>query len=52
MPSKVLTDAQVRKVRKSYKTGKFTQTELARRFDVSQNGISKIVNGLRRADVR
>jgi len=52
MPSKVLTDAQVRTVRKSFKTGKYTQTQLALKFNVSQNGISKIVNRQRRADVR
>jgi len=52
MPSKVLTDNEVRRIRKSYNTGKVTQTALADRFGVSQNGISKIILKQRRADVR
>lgn len=52
MPSKVLTDNEVRSVRKSFKSGKFTQTELAKKFDVTQSGISHIILKRRRADVR
>lgn len=38
-----LTEEQVLKIRKLYKTGNYTQTELAKRFGVGQNHISRII---------
>jgi len=39
-----LTEKSVRKIRKRYKTGKYTQTELAHELGVSIVLIGKIVN--------
>lgn len=46
-----LTDAQVRKIRKLYSSGRFTQKELAVKFEVSQMTISRCVRKERYAEV-
>ena len=42
-----LTDTQIRQVRGMYKFAQYSQSQLARMFNVHQPHISRIVNGLR-----
>jgi len=46
-----LTDASVRAIRKTYTNGTKTQYQLGRKFGVSQQHISRLVNFVQRSDV-
>lgn len=47
-PSVKLTDNQVAQIRLAYERGGYTQAQLAKRFNVSHQAVSKIVKGQRR----
>jgi predicted DNA binding protein len=47
-PSTKLTSRQVAVIRKAYRSGKYTQAQLAQHFGVSRAMVSHIVNGKRR----
>lgn len=44
-PRHKLTEKDVREIRRIYKAGNITQTELGRIYGVSQNRICKIISG-------
>ena len=51
-PASKLTNGQIEQVREMYKSAQYSQSQLARIFNVRQPHISRIVNGLRCGGVR
>ena len=50
-PSAMLSDAQVRRIREMYSTGKWSWESLGREFEMSKRAIGRIVNGETYANV-
>jgi DNA-binding transcriptional regulator YiaG len=42
--TRILSDKDVNKIRKLYRSGKYTQLEIAERYNVTRQHINKIVN--------
>lgn len=43
-----LTDIEISMIRELYKSGKWTQVQLAKKFKVNQSHISRVIHGIRR----
>lgn len=47
----ILTDNQIKEIRRLWETGEYSQFRLAKKFDVSQSYVSRLVKGKRRSSM-